>query len=150
MSWNQWDTARREAFAREVFKRVAELHRRAYEDRWERFARLNDPTDPGVRGMFDQQMFDHIIAAREAGRFSYWARGGPGPFMLMPGNEPFEEAVHFFEYWKRTNPAATPTEESRQRCLAEADTLVPPEDSFSKDEFMMRVSENFDYWKQEA
>ncbi len=84
MSWNQWDTARREAFARKVFRKLAELQRKGYEARCERFARLNDPTDPGPRGMFDQQMFDDILAAREAGRFCYWARGGPGPFMLMP------------------------------------------------------------------
>ncbi len=100
--------------------------------------------------MFDQQIFDDILAAREAGRFCYWARGGPGPFMLDPRNEPFEEAVHFLEYWKRTNPTATPTEESRHRCLTEADTLEPPVDSFSKDEFIWRVSENFDYWVQEV
>lgn len=144
MSWNQWDTARREAFARKAFKEVAELQRKSYEDRCERAAMLHAPTHPG-----DQEMFDQINAARAAGRFSYWARGGPGPFMLMPGNGPFEEAVYFFEHWKRLNPAATPTEESHQKCLAEADTLVPPQASFSKDEFMMRVSENFDLWKQE-
>ena len=145
MNQDQHDTARREAIARNLYKKVAELHRKSYEDRCERLARLHTSRYHG-----DQEVVDSDNTARATERSLRVPREGPGPFRLMLDAAPFGEAVLFVEHWKWTNPAATLTEEFRRKCLAEADTLVPLESTFPKNEFMMRVSENFDYWKQEA
>lgn len=143
--------ARRVAFARKVFQRVAELERQEFEYRRARFAEINAYMLP-----HDKETYDAINAARAAGRFSHYPStshltySGDGSglsFRLCLNSLPFGEAVRFFEYWKNLNPTATPTDEFKLKCLADADGVVPQEGNYARDEFLEKVMENFELWK---
>jgi hypothetical protein len=147
------ERARRVAFARNVFKRVAALEMEEYERRCARFDEFNSQTTG-----LSKETYDLINAARAAGKFSSYpstshltfvCAGYPPMFRLDVNGMLFGEAVRFFEYWKRAHPTAEPTEESRLVCLADIDQMLAPADAdFPADDFVSVVMESFDLWKQ--
>jgi len=142
---------RQVAFARKVFQKVAQIEKEEYDRRCARFAELNSHMLP-----HDQETYDAINIARMEGRFSrypstshlIYVGDGSGPaFRLRLDGLMFGEAVRFFEYWKRSNPTATPSDEFQLKCLADADGIVPQGTGHVRDEFIGMVMENFELWK---
>ncbi len=145
------DEARKVEFARKVFQRVAQIEKQEYDRRCARFAEFYSYMLP-----HDKETYDAINAARADGRFSRssstshltYVGDGNGPaFRLCLDGLMFGEAVRFFEYWKRSNPNTTPSDESQLKCLADAEGIVPQGLGHVRDEFVGKVMENFELWK---
>ena len=67
-------------------------------------------------------------------------------FKLNPDNDFEEEVSEFFNWWRRKNPDATPTEEFREKCLDDAFSVVRPHPSFPRSKFVEAVGKYYDYW----
>ena len=139
------------AYARKVFKNIANLEVQEYDRRCAKFAKVN--TQMAVS---DKDTYDLINTARAAGRFSNHPPGPqltyvhpdyPPAFRLSADGMVFGEAVRFFEYWKRSHPTALPTNESRLACMADIEEMLRPAVDFAREEFIEEVMKSFALWK---
>ena len=92
----------------------------------------------------DLSFSDAVMAANKLSSCRY---DGSSAFCLNFSEVPLKEAESFFLQWKIANPHAVPSDRYHLKCLADAMDAVALGYCYPKDEFIVRVSENFDSWK---
>jgi len=92
----------------------------------------------------DLSFLDAVAAAN---KLSFCQYGGSSAFCLNFSRDPLKEAESFFLQWRVANPHAVPSDRFHLKCLADAMDAVSLSQCYPKDEFTVRVSENFDSWK---
>jgi len=108
---------------------------------------LSPPGTPGDIAINNRDLTirEAINAAR---RLTFPLYNVISPFRVNCCEVPLKEAESFFLQWKIANPYAVPSDRYHLRCLADAVDAVSSDHYYPRDEFVVRVSENFDAWKE--
>jgi hypothetical protein len=140
MSVSYAEKVRQEAFTRMLHRRIAALQSRVNK------AYNQEPQSSDSRSESCLEGAERLLE-RNSHRAPVRLEIGPPEYRLSFHACIFTEAFLFFRQWKLTRWATLPTDEAHLQCLIDADNAVPLVSYYPRDEFVIRVSENFDIWK---
>jgi hypothetical protein len=140
MSISYAEKVRQEAFTRMLHRRIAALQSRVNK------AYNQEPPNSSSGREFCLEGAKKLLE-RHSHQAPVRLMMGPLEYRLSFHACIFVEASQFFQQWKFANRMTPPSDESHLQCLVDADNAVPLVSHYPRDEFIIRVSENFDIWK---
>ena len=144
MAQQQHADVRRQAFARILNRAIAVLEQEIHKEPPPDFPEGSLLATLRIRS--DSSLTNAVLAAE---RLSASRRPVTRVYNVNPYKNLQTEAAWFFEQWKLANTSAIPSPRFHIRCLADAMEAVRSYPDYPRDEFVVRVSENFESWKQE-